>query len=89
MTLTLDLTPELEARLQSEAARLGLPVNEYALHLLDESAPTKALPKNGAELVAYWEREGVLGIWADRTDIPDSPEYARLLRHKAEHRDRD
>ena len=25
-------------------------------------------------------------LWADRTDLPDSPEYARQLRHQAEQR---
>lgn len=28
----------------------------------------------------------LVGIWSDRTDLPDSPEYARQLRRQAEHR---
>jgi hypothetical protein len=28
----------------------------------------------------------VVGLWADRADIKDSLEYARQLRHQAEHR---
>lgn len=32
--LTLPLTPELEARLQEEAAKRGLPAPEYALRLI-------------------------------------------------------
>ena len=51
--------------------------------------PDVHMPTTPAELVDYWEREGVLGIWADRTDIPDSPEYARLLRRQAEQRTAD
>jgi len=29
---------------------------------------------------------GLVGLWADRTDLPDSPEYARQLRRQAEQR---
>jgi hypothetical protein len=28
----------------------------------------------------------LIGVWADRTDIPDSREFARQLRHRAENR---
>ena len=34
MTLTLDLPPDLEAELAAEAARLRLPLEEYALRVL-------------------------------------------------------
>jgi hypothetical protein len=40
-------------------------------------------PRNGAELVAYWQREGVIN---SRPDISDSQAYARQLRHEAETR---
>ena len=43
--------------------------------------------KTGAEIVAYWEAQRVLGAWADRSDIHDSVEYARTLRAKAENRE--
>jgi hypothetical protein len=112
MTLTLDLPPDLEARLTSEAARRGLSPADYLLELVRSATPeapssepsvepdeTEDLlgpwpedeprPTTPAEVVAYWEREGVLGIWADRTDIPDSPEYARQLRRQAEQHGRD
>jgi hypothetical protein len=86
MTLTLDLPPDLEARVNSEAARRGMSSAECVLEVLGAAMPDTALPTTPAELVDYWEREGVLGIWADRTDIPDSPEYARQLRRQAEQR---
>jgi hypothetical protein len=86
MTLTLDLPPELEARLNSEAARRGLSPAECALEVLDVAMPDPSSPATPAEAVAEWEREGVIGIWSDRTDIPDSPEYARQLRQQAEQR---
>jgi hypothetical protein len=36
MTLTIDIPPELEGRLQHEAARKGVPAEEYARMLLEE-----------------------------------------------------
>ena len=30
----------------------------------------------------------IVGLWADRKELGDSLEYARRLRHKAEHRQR-
>jgi hypothetical protein len=56
-TLTLELPPDLERDLAREAERLNLTVEEYALRLLLE-AQSGAPPRNGAELVAYSEREG-------------------------------
>ncbi len=43
-------------------------------------------PISGAEAVAYWKQTGVLGAWANRTDITDSAEYARQLRQQAQTR---
>ena len=31
-------------------------------------------------------RSGLVGLWADRADIGDGTEFARLLRRQAEHR---
>jgi hypothetical protein len=36
MTLTIDIPPELEQRLQDEAARKGVPAEDYARMLLEE-----------------------------------------------------
>ncbi|MCW5850243.1 MAG: hypothetical protein KIT87_09180 [Anaerolineae bacterium] len=36
MTITLELTPELEAQLRAEAKRAGLDESEYVLHTLEE-----------------------------------------------------
>jgi hypothetical protein len=81
MTLTLDLPPELETELATEAERLRLPLAEYILRVLAAGRPPNPMPRTGAELVAYWEREGLLGT---RTDITDPVEHARALRKKAE-----
>src|SRR2546423_2777197 len=86
LTLVLELTKEQEALLRERAKRIGLPVEEFAKQVLDREVSSEPQPRTGAQLVDYLEREGVLGIWADRTDIPDSPEFARQLRRKAEKR---
>jgi hypothetical protein len=88
MTMTLDLPPDLEARLTAEAARRGVSPEECLLEVLDTAVPREPHPLTPAEMVQQWEREGVIGIWADRTDLPESPEYARQLRHRAEQRAR-
>ncbi len=46
-------------------------------------APTsERLIHSGADLAG----SELIGIWADRTDIKDSREFARQLRHRADHR---
>ncbi len=40
-------------------------------------------PRNGAELVAYWLREGLIGT---RPDLSDSQLHARQLRDRAQRR---
>ena len=86
MTLTLNLPHELERRLSSEADRLGLAVDQYALRLLGAEPATGDKPRTGADLVAFWQREGVIG---SRQDVEDSQAYARELRRRAETRSRD
>ena len=95
MTITLELTPEQEARLRAKAERSGQDLTDYALaRLLDselsadipagEPAEKVTEPMTGAEILAYWEREGCLGVFAD--DPRDSVEIARELRRKAQDR---
>jgi hypothetical protein len=85
MTLTLELPDELKTDLAAEAARLGLSLPEYVLRILTAGRPISPPPKNGAELVAYWENEGLFGA---RPDIADSAQHARELRARAERRNR-
>ncbi|HEX8395284.1 MAG TPA: hypothetical protein VF665_23245 [Longimicrobium sp.] len=83
MTIILDLPQELERALAAEAAQLGLPLDEYALRVLAGNrlpAPMER-PRNGRELVAYWEQAGIIG---SRPDIDDAPRYARQVREAAE-----
>ncbi len=48
-----------------------------------EDQPAAEMPKNGAELIAYWEQACVIG---SRPEITDSVEHARNLRRQAETR---
>ena len=83
MRITLDLPQELERALATEATELGLPLTDYVLSLLTNKALVGPLPTTGAELVAYWRREGVVGT---RPEITDSQAHARQIRHHAERR---
>lgn len=97
MTLTLELTAEQEQRIEAEARRRNMDAASYAKTLLFEEdtaeaseeemlPPVGPLPPTngtGADVVAYWERESVIG---SRPDITDSLEHARAIRRKAERR---
>ncbi len=85
MNLVLDLPPELETELAAEAARLGLALPEYALRLLAGACGLIPAPRSGAELLAYWQGEGLVGT---RPEIADSPAHARKLREQAQRRAR-
>ena len=100
MTLTLELTPEQEQRIEAEAGRRNMDAASYAKALLFEDRIAEGdeehtlppagppPPANGtdADLVAYWEREGLIGT---RPDIKDSLELARAIRRRAERRTRE
>jgi hypothetical protein len=79
MTITLELEPEIEARLRENAARAGMDESEYARRLIEDVLVER--PLTGAEALAYWERMGVRGVFAGRSD---SPEFARQLRAQEE-----
>lgn len=81
MSLVLDLPPALEAELAAEAAKLGLPLRDYALRLL--AGGGRPALNNGSELLAYWQGEGLVGT---RPDIVDAPGHARSLRERAQTR---
>lgn len=83
MVLTLNIPDELERELAAAAEQLGLSLPEYALHVLSSGLPMPPMPKTGAELVAYWQREGIVG---SRSEIVDSQQHARELRRQAENR---
>ncbi|MBC6431784.1 hypothetical protein FM036_13700 [Nostoc sp. HG1] len=84
MNINLNLPPELENELCIEASQLNLPLSEYILRVLSVRQILANPPKTGAELVAYWQSEGVIN---SRPDITDSQAYARKLRHEVETRE--
>ena len=83
MSITLDVPQELESELSAEAALLGLSLTEYVLHLLSTARTLGHRPQTGAQLVEYWQSEGLIGT---RTDIADSRTHSRQIREQAERR---
>lgn len=77
MSITIELPSELENELSKEASKLNLSLSDYILRILLIRPVLQNLPKTGAELVAYWEQQGVIN---SRPDITDSQEYVRKLR---------
>jgi hypothetical protein len=86
MSIRLDLPPVLESELSTEASRLSLPLPEYILRILSTRQILSNPPKTGAELVAYWQSEGVIN---SRSEITDSQIHARNLRRETEMRSRE
>jgi len=85
MSIAIDLPVEMEEQLLAEAAELGLSLPEYVLRLISTGVVIGNKPRNGAELVSYWQHEGVIG---SRREIDDSRARARQIRNEAEHRQR-
>ncbi|MGA9774113.1 MAG: hypothetical protein WBV94_34095 [Blastocatellia bacterium] len=85
MSITLDLPQELESELSAEAAQLGISLPEYVLRLLATGFVIGKKPQTGAELVQYWQDEGLTGT---RPDIADSQTHARQIRQRTERRAR-
>jgi hypothetical protein len=85
MSITLDLPQELENELSAEATHLGLSLPEYILRVLSTGLIIGKTPKTGAELVGYWQNEGLIGT---RPDIIDSQTRSRQIREEAERRTR-
>ena len=83
MTISLDLPQELEQELYVEAEKISLSLPEYILQLLAVRKSSENLPRSGADLVSYWQSEGLIN---SRPEIKDSQEYARQIRYAAEHR---
>jgi hypothetical protein len=83
MGLTLELPQDLASALAEEARQRGLSLADYAIQLLSAGRPSDPAIHTGADLMASWQREGVVGT---RTDIADSQVHARPLREQAQRR---
>lgn len=71
MTITLDLPQELEQELSVEAGKISLSLPEYILQLLAIRKSFENVPRSGADLVSYWQSEGLIN---SRPEIEDSQE---------------
>lgn len=71
------------AELVQAASRLGMSLPDYAIHLLSSAHPSPDSIRSGADLVAFWQAEGLVG---SRPDIADSQAQARELRELAHRR---
>lgn len=81
MSLVLNLPSELESEMATEAARLGVPLPEYALRLIAAGRNTSPVVRTGAELLGFWQGEQLIGT---RSEIADSQAHARAMREQAE-----
>jgi hypothetical protein len=84
MTIAIDLPQELEKKLSAEASKHGLPLADYVLRVLSNGGRESVNVESGADLVSYWQHEGLLG---SRADIADSQQHAHDLREEAERRE--
>jgi hypothetical protein len=85
------IQPRHMALLKERAAARRVPLSVILREVLDEwvekqDAADSAELTEGARLVAELTANGLIGMWADRTDIGDSVEFARRLRERAQTR---
>lgn len=83
MPQTVELPDDLAAALMDEASRLGLSLPDYAVRLLTSARSAVVSVQSGADLVAFWQAQGLVG---SRPDIADSQAEARRLRDQAQRR---
>ena len=86
MTLNLELDAELAEVLAEEAARKKMSLPDYAVYLLTITVPPPPPLKTGADVVAYWEANGLIGT---RPDITDPVAHSEAMRAKSNSRNRD
>ncbi|MCX6381843.1 MAG: hypothetical protein NT023_20600 [Armatimonadetes bacterium] len=78
MTITIELQPEQQERIATEARKRRLSVEEYLSRAIAGEFPIPPPKRTPAEAIDAWEQEGIVPIWNDRPE--DSPELARKLR---------
>lgn len=83
MPQTVELPDDLADALTDEASRLGMSLPDYAVRLLASARSALTAVRSGADLVAFWQAEGLVGC---RPDIVDSQAEARQLREQAQRR---
>lgn len=83
MAQIVELPDDLADALSEEASRLGMSLPDYAVRLLTSARPFAAAIRSGADLVAFWQAEGLV---ASQPKIGDSQTEARQLREQAQRR---
>ena len=86
MTLSIEIPEELGHKLAAEAEIAGEALPDYATRVIARGLAPHFFAASGAEIVAYWQRHGVIG---SRPDITDPSAHARDLRERAERRERE
>ncbi|GDX40332.1 hypothetical protein LBMAG21_06240 [Armatimonadota bacterium] len=97
MAIAIKLQPTQQALLEKEAQKYGLTLEDYASSILNGERPLpdererKPLVspqqfKTGADIVAYWKEQDLIGVLYQDTE-EDSVVIARRLREAAENRD--
>ena len=71
MTLTLELPPDLEARLNAEAARRGLAPTDYVLELVRSATPEG--PSLDADGEPDETEDLLVGVWPEDEPRPTTP----------------
>jgi hypothetical protein len=61
MTVTVELSPEIEAQYAAEAAERGVPLQALLKHVLEERAAPQATTRTPGERARIW-RESVKGL---------------------------
>jgi predicted DNA-binding protein len=88
MTLEIEITPQLEARLRRLAERQGRNEAEIALLAVERYVQSEEAPVTGrtagAQVLSELEADGFLGLWRDRPE--DTAALAKELRSNAEAR---
>jgi len=76
MTITLELSPELEQRLSAAAQRVGNSLETYMLRLLERATPPENMGTKKATLPQPWiEEETLADFLAEHIGIIHSSEY--------------
>ena len=86
MTLTLDLPGDVTRKMEEAAAQRGMPLSEFAAEFLASHFVPRAdtaASRSGAEILAIWQKEGLLG---EGPDIEDPVAFARELRERNQRR---
>ena len=76
MTLVLDLTPDLESRLQAEAARQSQDPADYALQLLDRTVPRSGTAFSHSERLSLIR--AIQGKYADAGFVSEDLQRDRI-----------